>query len=76
MTAHRGAGQTLNKVIADLREEPFAHGLLYITLSRIKCSDDILLLVNEETTNKCAIIKNLVYQQLLTLGKAQYTLEI
>jgi len=75
MTASRGAGQTLNKVVADLREEPFAHGLLYITLSRIKCSEDILLLVNEETANKNAIVKNLVYNDLLTLGNAQYVLE-
>ena len=52
ITATKAAGQTLKRVIADLRVSPFAHGLLYITLSRVQNPKDIILLVNTDLNNK------------------------
>lgn len=45
---HRSQGQTLEKVVFDLRKEIFIHGCLYVRLLRVMPSDDFRILTNEE----------------------------
>ena len=35
LTVNRSQGQTLNKILIDLRHAPFAHGQAYVAISRV-----------------------------------------
>ena len=41
MTIHKSQGKTLDSVIIDISNGAFAHGQLYVALSRTKKSEDI-----------------------------------
>jgi hypothetical protein len=41
MTYNKSQGQTLNRLLLDVRDWCFAHGHLYVALSRIRCYMDI-----------------------------------
>ena len=49
-TVHKAQGQTLQKLLVDLRCNFFAAGQLYVALSRTKKSSGVLLLHAEEAT--------------------------
>ena len=44
---NKSQGQTLDKVCVDLRDHPFAHGQLYVAASRVRNSNNILILTQD-----------------------------
>jgi ATP-dependent DNA helicase PIF1 len=48
MTFNKSQGQTLERVLLDLRNPVFAHGQLYVGMSRVGRRDHILALLQEE----------------------------
>lgn len=66
LTINKSQGQTLNVVGIDLREHVFAHGQLYVALSRIREMKNVVIL-----SNKCRLHEetlttaNIVYDVLL-----------
>jgi len=60
------AGQELNKCLLDLTTPPFAHGHLYVALSRIRRYSDIAIYTTEENVREGIITtENVVYPELL-----------
>lgn len=49
-TVHKSQGQTLDKIVVDLRSPFFSAGQLYVALSQVRRAQDVLLLHNEEDT--------------------------
>ena len=47
VTAHKAQGQSLNRVAIDISDTAFAHGSLYVALSRVRTLDSILLFGTE-----------------------------
>ena len=43
ITAHKAQGQTLSKCAICVQEEAFAHGALYVAISRVRKIDDLIL---------------------------------
>ena len=66
-TVNRSQGATIQKCDIDFREEPFAHGQLYVALGRVPKRTDLLLFVKEDQISLAghALIRNVVYQNLL-----------
>ena len=59
-------GQELSTCLLDLRTPPFAHGHLYVALSRIRKFNDIAIFTNEENVRNGVITtENVVYPELL-----------
>jgi len=59
-------GQELSKCLLDLRTPPFAHGHLYVALSRIRKYTDIAVYTNDENIiNGVVTTENVVYPELL-----------
>jgi hypothetical protein len=54
MTYNKCQGQTLSKVLLDVSTAPFAHGHLYVALSRVRSVYDICLFV--DNTNKKSLM--------------------
>ena len=48
VTAHKAQGQTLTKIAIDISDSAFAHGALYVALSRVRSLDCVLLFGLEE----------------------------
>lgn len=46
--AHKSQGQTLERVAINIGEEAFAHGALYVALSRVRSIDDMILFGQNE----------------------------
>ena len=66
LTFNKSQGQTLDKVVMDLRSPVFSHGLLYVGNSRVRCSNDLLYLLNPgDILNGVPTTTNVVYKQLL-----------
>jgi hypothetical protein len=66
ITVNKSQGQTLDKVCVDLREHPFAQGQLYVAASRVRNSNNILILTQDSLLQDgCALTRNIVYQELL-----------
>lgn len=66
ITINKSQGQEYDKVVLDLRNAPFAHGHLYVGLSRVKFHNKIYLLVNkEDTRDNNPIVTNIIYNELL-----------
>ena len=67
ITVHKAQGQTIGKVGLYLSRPPFAHGMLYVALSRVRSSRDIRVFVasaaTQSDTNK---VKNVVCKEVLT----------
>ena len=72
LTVNRSQGQTLDKILIDLRHAPFAHGQAYVAISRVHVAADCGAFVNERCCIECAgvrraVLGNVVYEELLAL---------
>ena len=74
-TINGGQGSTLRRAVLDLRRNPFAHGQLYVALSRVRRREDLKILVQQgqATEHGHALTKNIVWKELL-LGDVETTL--
>jgi len=63
MTINKAQGQTVGIVGLDLTGEVFAHGQLYVALSRVKNARSLKVLLDVETQGRT---KNIVYSEVLT----------
>ena len=43
VTSHKAQGQTLSRIAIDISDSAFAHGALYVALSRVRTLDALLL---------------------------------
>lgn len=67
LTFNKAQGQTLEKVLMDLRSPVFSHGLLYVGNSRVRNSRDLMYLMMETDIDEVGTptTVNIVYRQLL-----------
>jgi hypothetical protein len=72
MSLNKAQGQEMDTNLLDLRNPVFAHGHLYVGLSRVREASKIAIFTNKDLTFKTssgsivAIVKNVVYPELLT----------
>jgi len=70
-TVNKSQGQEYDTVLIDLRQQTFAHGHLYVALSRVKYADKVTVLVHEHQaryTNDDKLhpmLYNIIYPELL-----------
>jgi len=70
-TINKSQGQEYDKVLIDLRQQTFAHGHLYVALSRVKYADKVTVLIHEHQaiyTNDDKphpMLYNIIYPELL-----------
>jgi len=64
---NKSQGQEYKNVLIDLRKHSFAHGHLYVALSRAKYYNKVVIIVIEYYTrdNSNPIVKNIIYPELL-----------
>jgi len=66
ITVNRSQGQEYDNVLLDLCDPSFAHGHLYVGLSRAKYHNKIKILVNKEEIRENSVtFKNIIYPELL-----------
>jgi len=65
MTYNKSQSQTLKKVLLDATEEPFAHGHLYVSLSRVTDANNIRLYIKKEQTHEWGEFDPVTKQQKL-----------
>jgi ATP-dependent exoDNAse (exonuclease V) alpha subunit len=63
MTINKFQGQTFEYVGVDLRTQVFAHGMLYVALSRTRGWDRVKILLHEDNTSRK--VKNIVFDEVL-----------
>jgi hypothetical protein len=76
MTYNKSQSQTLVKVLLDIKNPPFSHGQLYVTLSRVRDSTKIAMYVRDDQfvqsmdakTGYMPTIDNIAYQEVLKLN--------
>ena len=66
MTINKAQGQTIPYMELDLRNPVFAHGQLYVALSRVQSKKNIIILVkNDQVDNIPSVYtKNIVYKEI------------
>ena len=72
MTYNKSQGQEFDKVVVDVRKQPFTHGHLYVALSRIRIANNIRLFTetnlglsdNDDLLFDPPIVTNVVYKNL------------
>lgn len=67
-TVHKTQGQTLDKVLFDVRESVFSHGAMYVALSRVRKFSNVAFIINEENVSNDEshiLLKNIVYKEIL-----------
>ncbi|CEL93981.1 unnamed protein product [Vitrella brassicaformis CCMP3155] len=65
-TVHKSQGQTLEKIVIEIRHHFFQHGHLYTALTRVRYGCDMLLLTSpERICDGPPICRNIVYRKLL-----------
>ena len=62
MTIHKSQGSTFEKIGLDLRSECFAHGQLYVALSRVRSFDGLSIRLSDD--NEDNRVKNVVYKEV------------
>jgi hypothetical protein len=71
LTFNKSQGQTLKRVLLDLRSDVFSHGFLYVGMSRVQRFDDIFILTNRSNRTfspdekKFPIVLNIVFKEAL-----------
>ncbi len=66
MTINKAQGQTIPYMGLDLRNPVFAHGQLYVALSRVQSKNNIKILVKNDCIDKTGVYtKNIVYREIL-----------
>ncbi|KIH53237.1 hypothetical protein ANCDUO_16641 [Ancylostoma duodenale] len=68
MTVNKSQGQTFEKVGLILRTPAFAHGTIYVALSRSKCRENTKITINESGQRLSSgeiLIRNIVYKEVL-----------
>ena len=67
VTTHRSQGTTLEKACFDLRRDAFAHGHVYVGLSRVRRSADLRILATADRIDHdgFAKVNNVVFKSLL-----------
>ena len=61
MTIHKGQGQSLDRVGVYIAQQMFAHGQLYVALSRVKKASGLHVLLEGESN----FVRNIVYKEIL-----------
>ena len=61
LTINRSQGQTLDRVLLDLRRAPFAHGQAYVAISRVHEADECGAFVDDDCCierdgRRCAVL--------------------
>jgi hypothetical protein len=72
MTYNKSQGQEFDRVVVDVRKQPFTHGHLYVALSRIRIANNIRLFIekniglsdNDDLLFDPPIVTNVVYKNL------------
>jgi len=71
-TIHKVQGQTLSRILFDIREPVFCHGALYVALSRVQLFSNIGFIIHEKDTEYDDVnditminVKNIVYKELV-----------
>ena len=65
-TYNKSQGQTLNKVLLDTTEEPFAHGHAYVAMSRVRSRKNICIYLNTDAmVEGHPTINNVVYNKII-----------
>lgn len=67
VTVHRAQGLTLDRCCVDFTLDPFTHGHVYVALSRVRMSSDLLILTSPDRidSNGNAKVLNIVFNSLL-----------
>jgi len=76
MTFNKCQSQTLYKVLLDITTPPFAHGHVYVTMSRVRDCHKIRLFLNKDqlapstlsSTGYMPTVDNIVYQDVVALN--------
>jgi hypothetical protein len=73
MTFNKSQGQEFDQVLLDVREPPFAHGHLYVAMSRIRHYSNIRFFIQNDTTKTQLIDNkptsdNVTYPEILNLA--------
>lgn len=76
MTYNKSQGQTLQKVVLDVRSQVFSHGMLYVGLSRVTNSHNIAIFGNklfqhfdQNLNTMVPTAMNIVYPEMVTVTK-------
>jgi len=64
-TVHKSQAATLDRIVIDLRNGVFDHGQLYVALSRVRCREDLLIIVAPGQES----VLNIVHEIILTMGR-------
>lgn len=73
MTINKSQGQTLTKIGLDLRSPPFAHGQLYVALSRAQNRNSIMCLLSDEfIIDGTPCSENVVYPPFITAATGKH----
>jgi ATP-dependent exoDNAse (exonuclease V) alpha subunit len=65
MTINKSQGQTFDKVAIHLEKHVFAHGQLYVALSRVRKIDDLAIYLGKSTGDTSNIARNVVYPEVV-----------
>ncbi|CAN0880300.1 ATP-dependent DNA helicase PIF1 [Linum grandiflorum] len=65
MTISKSQGQTLDKVGLFLPKPVFAHGQLYVAVSRIRSAEGLHIVLQTDSSKSESTTRNIVYQEIL-----------